>query len=283
MFPKLQRIHVRLPAMEIPSLWKPISGDAEYLWEPRLVGVAALAAVANLAMRLECLKRLVGTELPDVWRKDYNSEIFSQMPVVAGQSSVITAALGSPTMQKAAEDIDADLTDGVLSTVSIAATTFTTLDDLGCWLLRQHPRLEEVQCSTAGAGLDMSWQRQLHQHEELQEPAVPDAADLCDIRLKCANSQTCVANDLTAFARQNTGSRSSNAGGSIDASWLSHLSRYLGIYSSRPASLLLHHISGIPLTLHDKDISNLNQLLQSLKYLKSLEVRQRAACISTSR
>lgn len=120
--------------------------------------MALVAALVNSVMQLKCLQQLMVTRLHDIWNP--NPDVARDYDLTPG---AVTPAVATAASTTAASAYNTILTGGVLPSLSAAAAAFSTMDDTGLWLLKQHPKLLELSISTAKTGWSMSWQKQEQQ------------------------------------------------------------------------------------------------------------------------
>lgn len=213
--------------------------------EAATAAVAAIASLANAMIQLKQLQTLTVTEVPDIWRLRTRDDS-SEPPVAA----VAIAAAAPDTIIQAGS--------GLLP--SAAAAAFSTLEDLGCWLLQHHPKLLDLRICTdeaavKGKGCSLSWQ--------------------CNRKLQPAGSH-----QTPLIAGSSNSSKLTPIDMSVAAGVEHYLHRYsatdfadqLSHYSSRPADDVMGHISSLALKIVYSDCLILPDLLENLKSLKHLEV-----------
>lgn len=255
-------------------------GCAEKYWrELQLSDFAGLAVLAYAVQRLKFLEVLTVTEVPDVCDPCYVCLIAENILSHTEQSSLA----GVPVKVRMAAVVDAMVHSGLLPpTASAAAMNFQCFDSYGSWMLQQHPTLHELHLSTVDRTwipdrVAMSWRKQ----QQLQISHILNSS-MFGNHPKCSSSRPsadCVGLDgikwCVDYVRYKYGVPRDDPGITPDI-----LSQFVdtlaGLYSARPAPVLMQHISSCQLQLHKARVGGLpglTELLDGLESLKHLQVR----------
>lgn len=237
-------------------------GEARNIWisqnDPvQLADVALVAALANTMPQLQHLEVLNITDVPDVWES--KSAYYSHTPGRSALQRVVRAAphalfITSFVVRRAGR---------LLPTVTAAAAIFATPDAYGSWLMRHHPRLTELNISTARAGWSMSWHQPA---EHRQRPSIQRGIS-SSIFSSVADSGTAQARDLRWQIENVCINATTKKGHDV----IMHGGKLFD-YSYRPAAVVLGCIKSCSLDLTPKSIIKLPELLSHMRVLKDLEV-----------
>lgn len=248
--------------------------DAEYAeayWrELQLSTAAAMVAVASTVLHIKTLQCLTIVELPDMWRR--------RQVQIAYTDPSLQALASTAARDKAAAVAEAMLKARLLPPVTSAATvTFQTLDEYGCWLLQQHPELIKVAISTERKGLAMSWQKQQSQQQKQQQLSLQEMfainlaiSGVTAPRPMVDKSTNSLAGSLAEGIKWRIDHLSHQHSGSKTHASVEFINTR--VYSFRPATQFMSHISSCHLALKMADTPGLAELLGNLKALKHLKV-----------
>lgn len=117
----------------------------------QLADIAVIAAIATAVMRLSNLKVMRIGQMPDVWEHQARTpQLSAAVQHVLSSAALLEVAFLLATVRK-------DPTSKRCPAARAMSTALSTLDDFGCWLLQQHPTLEELYI---GCGQKSLWQKQ---------------------------------------------------------------------------------------------------------------------------
>lgn len=305
-FSSLTELFITIPQLDYFA--GPLSTDPEPPSTPELRGsagsvdshvagqlaqVAVVAALANAVVQLQSLEVLAVSKVTDIWCPGW-------MTGSETSSAAVTAAM-VPSSRAAFADVA--LADGALRSTKEAAAAFRTLDDCGCWLLQQHPKLDCMRLEVTGSygGTKMTWNKQQQEEKPTVAAAyssrgrgsAPDSCNttppaaiaraaatplLCNLRVYHAADQSYPCYQPHTQCDSDSQADSDDSSGN-NRKWLVNnkpltdsILRRLDPFSWRPAVKVLSKISSLRLRLKAADVSNLADLLDNLNSLRYLEV-----------
>lgn len=258
--------------------------------------VATIAALANAALKFKCLEDLCITGAPDIWESP------TAAAAVPAAATAVPAAGSATPAQAAAGAFLLDETDGstvsspyagIVASLAPAATAFSKMEEVGCWLLHHHPKLMHVDI-TVVSGWGMSWGRSTGQQEQqTNSSASQQCIEEAAVRMQPARSSISQIK-WQIFSAHYAAQQASNKGYDADSretpaadrnadfdgtkqSLVADYTRWLSCYISRPAEAVWCHMTGCMLEVQYDQISDLADLLVKMQLLKTLEVRAGAA------